>query len=129
MKEAYCSFEIAKLLKEKGFDEPCHSFYKLSYNKITHEWSSVAANRNCYESKKKIEYVNAPTHQMATAWLREKGVFIEISVRIDLNGDYHYSYSILDKECKYIREGYTSFEWKYEDAVEVALKYSLENLI
>lgn len=23
IKEAYCSFEVAKLLKEKGFDDPC----------------------------------------------------------------------------------------------------------
>lgn len=63
-------------------------------------------------------------------WLREiHNIFIEISVSIDLNGKYHYSYSLLDKECKYHRKGYTDFDWEYEDAVEAALKYSLENLI
>lgn len=68
--------------------------------------------------------------QMAMAWLREKhNIFIEVSVSIDLNGNYHYSYCILNKECKYVRKGYTDFDWNYEDAVETALKYILENLI
>ena len=28
IQEAYCSYEIAKLLKEKGFSEPCFYYYK-----------------------------------------------------------------------------------------------------
>ena len=27
IKEAYCSFEVAELLKEKGFNEPCYTCY------------------------------------------------------------------------------------------------------
>ena len=30
VKEAYCSFEVAKLLKEKGFDEYCPLWYDLN---------------------------------------------------------------------------------------------------
>jgi hypothetical protein len=67
---------------------------------------------------------------MAMAWLREvHNIFIEISVSIDLNDNYHYSYFVLNEECEYVRKGYTDFDWKYEDAVESALKYSLEKLI
>ena len=109
--EAYCSEDVCKLLKEKGFKQPC-----------------TVLNRLVIESGEK-PFTNI-THQKAMAWLREvHNIFIEISTSIDLNGKYHFSYTILDKECKYVRRGYTDFDWKYEDAVEAALKYSLENLI
>ena len=77
-----------------------------------------------------MDYITACTQQMAMKWLREvHKIFIEISVSIDLNGKYHYSYSILNRECKYIRKGYADFDWNYEQACEVAIKYCLENLI
>lgn len=128
IKEAYVSYEIAKLLKEKGFNEPCirhwdcddHSLYGANDIPI----SNSELRDNEYNG------VSAPTHQMACAWLREvHNIFIEISVSIDLNGNYHFSYTILDKECKYVRRGYTDFDWNYEDAMEAAIKYCLENLI
>lgn len=31
IKEAYVSFEIAKLLKEKGFNEPCRAYMKKKF--------------------------------------------------------------------------------------------------
>lgn len=101
--EDYCSFEVAKLLKEKGFN--------TDYPK-----------RDC------TQY--ACTLQMAMKWLRKiHNIFIEINTSIDLNGKYHFSYTILDKKCKYIRKGYTDFDWDYKEAADVAIKYSLENLI
>ena len=116
--EDYVSFEIAKLLKEKGFVTPCNWLYCSD---------GTFGHRNSLWDK---EMFPAPTLQMAMKWLREVyKIFIEISVSIDLNGRYHYSYSILNKECKYVRKGYTDFDWNYEQAVETALKYSLENLI
>lgn len=114
MKEAYCSHGVVELLKEKGFDihSPANSYAPHHNDDGTSEL-----------------YITF-THQLACAWLRKKfHIFIEVNVCIDLNGRYHYSYSILDKECRYIRKGYTYFDWKYEDAIEVALKYALENLI
>lgn len=109
--EDYCSFEISKLLKEKGFDEPCTELNKLCLR----------------DGEKPVLKV---THQKVMKWLREAhNLFIEISTSIDLNGKYHFSYTILDKECKYVRRLYTDFDWDYEDAVEAALKYSLKNLI
>lgn len=126
IEEAYVSFEVAKLLKERGFDEPTIGLYDKDGIFINLAQFIGNANFKFYNEDK---IIFAPTQQMAMVWLREKGIFIEISVSVDLNGDYHYSYSILNKECEYIRKGYTSFEWNYEDAVEVALKYCLKNLI
>ena len=129
MKEAYCSYEVSKLLKKKRFDEPCMSFWEYEL----YEYSLYIAGypiSNSELEKELVDGCSAPTHQMAMAWLREvHNIFIEISTSIDLNGAHHFSYTILDKECKYVRRGYTSFDWNYEDAVEAAIKYCLEDLI
>ena len=120
IKEAYCSFEVSKLLREKGFDEPCIYYYKDGVLMF----SPFLKGRNSYQT----DTYSAPTHQMAMAWLRDTHkIFIEIGVSIDLNGNYHYGYAILDDKCRYVKRDYTSF--KYEDAVETALKYVLEILI
>ena len=67
---------------------------------------------------------------VAMKWLREvHKLFIEIGVSIDLLGNPHFNYSIVNKDGKYLREGYTSFEWEYEEACEAGIKYCLENLI
>ena len=120
IKEAYCSFEVSKLLKEKGFNERSSASYD-SKGQLQEGYG--------YWNKTPIWYA-APTHQFAMSWLREQHkIFIEIGVSIDLNGNYHFSYRILDKECKYVIKVCTDFDWTYEDAVEAAIKYSLENLI
>ena len=125
--EDYVSFETARLLKEKGFDAKCNKCYayfadddirflNLKYPKLA---QLLIENR-----------YPCITLQMAMKWLREvHNIFIEISVSIDLNGKYHYSYFILNRECKYIRKGYTYFDWNYEEAVEASIKYCLNNLI
>ena len=120
--EDYCSFEVSKLLKEKGFDGECSRFYMPTGNgrwKYAHYHDFDISDR-----------IDCPTHQMAMSWLREEhNIFIEIGTSIDLNGKYHFNYTILDKECKYVRRGYTDFDWNYEEAVEASLKYCLEKLI
>ena len=66
IKEAYCSFEVAKLLKEKGFNEPCRAVYEEEILRI---------NTLCdYHNSELSSYVCAPTLQMAMNWLREKGI-------------------------------------------------------
>ena len=105
--EDYCSKEIYRLLIEKGFDGEVHT----TFDDEGYTQPSVSL-------------------QMAMKWLRKvHHIFIEISVSIDLNGEHHYSYSILNRECKYVRKGYTDFDWNYEQACETAIKYCLENLI
>lgn len=65
IKEAYCSSEVAKLLKEKGFDECTSEFYmgvKIKY----------ARNGEGFKpSELPNIYYPHITHQMACAWLRE----------------------------------------------------------
>lgn len=118
-KEAYCSYEVAKLLKEKGFNEECYRFYEYDTKEFYKESIPCCNSRS-------DDYA-CPTHQMAMAWLRERGWFIEVHVSVDLNGKYHFMYMILDKACKCVMNG--KHKDTYEESIEEALKYSLENLI
>lgn len=123
--EDFVSFEIAKLLKEKGFDEPCRSVY---------EEKILRVNTMCdYFNSELSSYVCAPTLQMAMKWLREvHKIDIDILSRLSLNADddHCYSYVIKHQYDKYAFKTYTDGEYQYfEDAVEAALTYCLENLI
>ena len=62
--EDYVSFETAKLLKEKGFDEPCHTAYSLAGKTHKVEQRSIS-------DWGKINQAKRPTLQMAMKWLRE----------------------------------------------------------
>jgi hypothetical protein len=125
IKEAYCSFEVAKLLKEKGFDESCYQKYDntgyLSLNNVGY-----------INSEKPSEdfYALAPTHQMAMAWLREeKGIAI-IPIISSILDNEKFLWNVKITIAK-TAETYTQ-GWRYEDYGEVvddALKYCLENLI
>lgn len=63
IEEAYVSFETAKLLKEKGFNEGCTSYF-ISDNEI-----ALISNRRDFNNHG--VYLSAPTQQMAMRWLRE----------------------------------------------------------
>ena len=64
IEERYCSYKVSKLLEEKGFDEPCRSYYndKNDYRRCTVE----ITKRNLIDNQ-----ILRPTHQMAMDWLRE----------------------------------------------------------
>ena len=127
IEEAYCSFEVSKLLKEKGFNERSAASY---------DSEGQLQEGRAYWNKTPIWYA-APTHQMAIAWLREE-YKIAIDIRITCKETISYVFDIWDFEIIHPNEfvGGTidlieqKFDFKsYEEAVEAALKYTLENLI
>jgi len=127
MKEAYCSYEISKILKEKGFDEPCYQKYDdegyLSSNHVGYINSEKPCNDFC---------ALAPTHQMACAWLREKHFIIVVTpVLFNVNyEDSKWGYDIwADDNLEVSAEDCSNPLKSYEEATEMALKYVLENLI
>ena len=126
-KEAYVSFETAKLLKKKGFDENTLMVY-MSYGDLCkcNRYDSIR-NSNYNDITKNYFECTAPTHQMAMKWLREIyriDIVIEISDPSVNNRKYYCV--IWDKNNdSYILDLFDS----YEDAVEAAIKYCLENLI
>ena len=119
--EDYVSFEIAKLLKEKGFDKvDCQNSPHFAYNRDG-QFSGPSWD---------TEY-NAPTLQMAMKWLREKHL---LHISIDMVNGGRWEYEIDDISCPfdggilpkcYCEKSFSS----YEEACEVAIKYTLENLI
>ena len=124
--EDYVSFEVAKLLKEKGFDELCIFKYnsegvRVKAGKAIDEWQNSELDDNEY---------SCPSQSMAMKWLREEyNIFIQISAVLqDQPFGLHYRPSIQDYHA-YARHDNFSEYVTYEQAVEVVLKYCLENLI
>lgn len=113
--EDYVSFETAKLLKEKGFDEYCGY-----YDKTGEYWCYNTFNHNG------DEYISAPTLQMAMKWLREvHNIYISISHRFSHNADNDVLFSwYINTDLAADGEYVT-----YEEACEAGIKYCLENLI
>ena len=132
IKEAYCSFEVAKLLKGKGFDEPCLQMWECGPDKKY----LFRLQSSCYQNITEEDSCLAPTHQMAMAWLREK-YYIHIDIVIEGNGScIEYVYAIRDfsiifptRNSDSIDVNYKGRAASYEEAIEAGLKYCLENLI
>ena len=123
-KEDYVSYEVAKLLKEKGFNIPIHTFYNPRKSTMMVKYDPCLIDRNVGVA------VSAPTHQMAIKWLREvHNIYIEITMDIPYNFDkgHVFRYSIYDENIDLLHEE-DDFQ-TYEEAVEAAIRYSLENLI
>jgi len=129
--EDYVSFETAKLLKEKGFNEKCRTYYKVFPE------SRIAAIYHSSENRGVSEddpnEILCPTLQMAMKWLREvHNLFIFPFPQINTNKFWTEIYQLSDNQeweniyCESIDlQDYST----YEEACEAAIKYCLENLI
>ena len=106
IQEAYVSFEIAKLLKEKGFDIPLKTNY-------------ISGNT----------YYLMPTHQMALAWLRKKNIYIIIKPFLEDSHFFGWIIYAENSKGEVFYEEHIQEMLSYEEATEAAIKYALENLI
>ena len=125
--EDYCSFEVAKLLKEKKFDELC--IFKYNYEGIRMK-AGVAIDEWQNSELDDDEY-SCVSHQMAMKWLREvHGLSVEtFSIKGTSN-----IYPVFWKGnvVKLLTQDHAfsgELVGSYEEAVEEAIKYCLENLI
>jgi len=134
--EDYVSFETAKLLKEKGFNEICEMFYCKPHegylkNHKRDEWwnSDLRKDMTC----------TCPTLQMAMKWLREvHNIYIK-AVRYPAkvkNSNNEYCKPWWPEITMLKSLGETDEEFNlgneyntYEEACEAAIRYCLENLI
>ena len=123
LKEDYCSYEVAKLLKKKGFDELCIFKYnnegiRIKAGVAIDEWQNSELDDN---------ECSAPTHQMAMKWLRKKGIHMSLDTVISSSGNIYFNIDTYSEDSGWNHP--VDFYDSYEEAVEAALKYSLENLI
>lgn len=128
--EDYVSYEVAKLLKDRGFDGETE--HKIWY--VIKQFSTGCHWNSCVYKVGDMtrEYdndccISMPTLQMACKWLREVyNVVIEINSIWIVGFGYNYiARIVVEGESKKCLKHYNY----YEEAVEAALKYSLENLI
>jgi len=126
--EDYCSYEVAKLLKEKGFDESTSMVYMSCGNLCKLNRYDSICNSNYNDITKNYFEYTAPTHQMAMKWLREvHNLHIWVGHSVNKGLPWYYEiHGISDGKVKHIGGIQCG---SYEGAVEAALKYCLENLI
>ncbi len=123
IKERYVNLKVAKLLRDKGFNEGCYGFY---YDGGELSFSYGRLNIN---SEHTNQLISAPTQQMACDWVRTKDVLItydlapigtklmvKVYKRIYGDQDYDWEYKI------------TTVRNTLEEAINDALKYALEKL-
>jgi len=117
--EDYVSFEVAKLLKEKGFSAYCTSLYTEEGKQ------NDVGNYNGTDDDKYISY-SRPTHALAIKWIRENFNWnIETGYR-NSHKDYSSTiYPMFPNTQVHRTERFKTSE----DSVEAALLYTLKNLI
>ena len=129
--EEICTYEVCKLAKEKGFNVPTRT---VKVEKIEGTEKEVWDEEEYrYITQWETRSLRMPTQALLQRWLREeKGIDIEITVAVafnQLNGFYRQ----YDCQIKSPRKGEPIFVagglLSYEDALEDALKYALENLV
>ena len=126
LQEQYVNFDTARLLKEKGFNEPC-----LCYAYSDDMRNYFSKPRSIDDANKDASYILLPTQQLAMRWLRTCHCVL-------------FSFNLVLGDCEkgyfqigvYVKTDIDTYTWKswiygdtYEDVYEKAIVYSLENLV
>lgn len=122
IQEIYCSFEISKLLKEKGFD--CGVIALYDKNGF-HEYGNVPYGMDhSYNSSNKKDEICSPTHALVIEWIR---VNFDIWISVDYTKESKWFYNIvlLSEDGGNIKTNFNSQTEAYSEAIE----YTLKNLI
>ena len=115
--EDFVTFNIAKKLKDKGFQDLCNYYYRIDTGTL------FASHKDNWNDDKRC---NAPTISQVMKWLRdEKKMYIEIC--------YNYTYyfpivKLIDcHQTDYVsgRDVYKT----YEEAALAGIEYVLDNIL
>ena len=144
--EDHVSFEVAKLLKEKGFPQEYDIYHSMVYNEEDYEDEYEiqrmvletrpvkAGTLSLYPIGVPEPKCYCPTLQMAMKWLRkEHHILITIipqEIKVGIDTLCYGIYRITEDLYQPLYNGkINNLVGSYEECVEAALKYSLENLI
>lgn len=122
-KEDYVSLEVAKMLKDKGFEGPCRSSIfkngELRIYDLDQSWvDMISIDEEYYEFL-------CPTLYEAQKWLREKGINVCVANAITVKKPVKWFYTIdLIDNCNGVfpMEYYPSYEEALNNGIERALK-------
>ena len=131
IKERYVSFEVATLLRNKGFNEPCRGVYEEKILRI---------NTLCdWLNSDFSEYVAAPTQTMACDWIEETfniAIVLDLTILgyepVFLNGhkDPNIASSNVNQKDDAPVGDNSDGSWSDKEcAYNAALKYVLTNLV
>ena len=126
MEEDYVSFKTAKLLKKRGFDEPCRYFYDDDGRGIIYAVKFKNSDRIMPEN-----YCACPTQFILVKWFREKfNIIISVYKTRTMNNSYNYVIlnnddwdNLIKQNCRQGR----SYSQAMEDGFNVALKLLKDN--
>ena len=138
MNEDFVPFELAKKLKEKGFNEPCFAYYTnnepLYFNyscKAGECYSSCLLSHNSMpKDSVSGKFADSPTISQVLKWLREKkGILIAIDVFKDYTSElvgWGYNIVLIDKYevCHHC----CNFD-NYEQSAIAGIEYALDNIL
>ena len=134
--ECYVSFEIAKLLKEAGFDWECSCYYSVNtlhepnngFIHIYKQYKALFYDHN----RTKMPVYSAPTLDVAQRWVREvKDIDIYIFPTTNTKRGCVYEWGIKTFGRALWVEGqpYTNQYETYEEAQEAGIKKALELIL
>ncbi len=111
MKHLFVTYEIAKLLNEKGFNEPCLAYFETenTLNFMDTEYGSITPT-----TKEGLK-IDAPLPQQAIEWLDLRGIAIMHYFNTNCM---KWQYIIVEKHNKGLSDNY------YD--VNEAIKYAIE---
>lgn len=127
------SFPLAKLLKDKGFNEECDSYYNQPLFKETNvDWERIFAKYGHYNSQSNSNDLwfecSAPTIADVVMWLYEKyGIWVSVDFK-ETDESFQYCCRLIHSNNLpriFCNDGFNSPTEAYEKAIE----YALTNLI
>jgi hypothetical protein len=143
MKEDFVSFDLAKKLKEKGFQQDYNIFgYKLIYSNNT--TIKYISDIGAYDKEYFGENISCPTISQVLKWLREeKEIFMTINIGYCYESDEKpfptnpkmepilkgYYYGIWELDNLNGRNALSKYFESPEEAAIAGIEYVLDNLI
>ena len=132
MNKDFVTYELAKKLNEKGFNEPCYGYYHCNGGNDSFE---LCGNGDCDFLNSKNQYrVAAPTISQVLKWLREeKKIYVSIlpfAIDSTINKVAFYyliEYNSTGETMEGIEQNTYCVEWK--DAAFEGIEYVIDNLI
>ncbi len=131
-----CTYEVAKLAKEKGFNVPTDRYYHIYDDVIEAQNSLEMTGDGCADFYNSLNQCRcaAPTQSLLQRWLREeKGLCISVEAypTLAIMGKVCFAWVIKSGSDGHFMESNDSLQTfsTYELALEDALKYALENLV
>lgn len=127
--EDYVSYDLAKQLREKGFNEKCHASFNVNHEEYMVLPHGIRNTGDIYHDHLPKSWVSLPTYQMVIKWLRKKHdliILMNYAFSDDVE-DFHstpkWEYRIVATSSEMI--SYSKMYDEPETAIEDAIKCAL----